>query len=77
MRPSFIEPMLPTLVEDAPEGDDWIHEIKHDGYRSQLVVDAGQVRALTPRGSDWIAKIRAGMAAVVTTICDRQYFLQL
>jgi bifunctional non-homologous end joining protein LigD len=56
MRPAFIEPMLPTLVEEAPEGDGWIHEIKHDGYRSQIVIDAGEVRAFTRRGADWTAK---------------------
>jgi ATP-dependent DNA ligase len=40
MRPVFIEPMLPTLAEEPPKGDDWIHEIKHDGYRSELDVRA-------------------------------------
>lgn len=56
MRPSFIEPMLPTLVDEPPEGDDWIHEIKHDGYRTELVIDAGKVQAFTRRGADWTAK---------------------
>jgi hypothetical protein len=31
-RLEFIEPQLPTLVDQPPEGADWIHEIKHDGY---------------------------------------------
>jgi hypothetical protein len=39
MRLKFVEPLLPTLVEKPPEGDDWIHEIKFDGYRSQIVID--------------------------------------
>lgn len=43
----FVPPMLPTLVESAPESDDWLHEIKHDGYRTQLVIDGGQVPAFT------------------------------
>lgn len=30
---SFIEPMLPTLVDDPPEGGEWTHEVKFDGYR--------------------------------------------
>ena len=34
MRAQFIEPMLPTLAEETPEGEDWIHEVKHGGYRS-------------------------------------------
>lgn len=38
---SFIDFMLPTLVEEPPAGDDWIHEIKHDGYRTELILEAG------------------------------------
>ena len=30
---------MPTLVEKPPEGDAWIHEVKFDGYRSQIVID--------------------------------------
>ena len=30
----FIAPMLPTLVDVAPDGGEWIHEIKYDGYRT-------------------------------------------
>ncbi|RUU08678.1 ATP-dependent DNA ligase, partial [Mesorhizobium sp. M7A.T.Ca.TU.009.01.3.2] len=30
----FIRPMFPTLVEVPPTGDNWIHEIKYDGYRT-------------------------------------------
>jgi len=56
MRIQFIEPMLPTLVDEPPDGDDWIHEIKHDGYRTQLVIEDGGARAYTRRGADWTAK---------------------
>ena len=31
--PSFVSPQLCTLVADPPEGDDWLHEVKFDGYR--------------------------------------------
>ena len=58
MRAQFIEPMLATLVERPPEGDEWIHEIKHDGYRSQLAIENGKVQAFTRRGADWTAKYR-------------------
>ena len=43
----FVEPQLPTLVDYPPEGDDWIHEIKFDGYRSQIVIDQGKIRIFT------------------------------
>jgi DNA ligase D-like protein (predicted ligase) len=57
MRLAFIEPLLPTLVEKPPEGDEWIHEVKFDGYRSQIVIDDG-VRIFTRNGLDWTAKYR-------------------
>ena len=48
----FIDPCLPTKVEDAPTGDDWGHEIKHDGHQIQLYVmcDGG---LHTMSGYDW------------------------
>ncbi len=45
--------MLPSLVDQPPDGDAWLHEIKYDGYRTQLVIDAGRVRAFTRNGYDW------------------------
>jgi bifunctional non-homologous end joining protein LigD len=33
---------LATLTKDAPEGDDWIHEIKFDGYRMLCRIEGGQ-----------------------------------
>ena len=56
MRAQFIEPMLATLVDRPPDGDEWIHEVKHDGYRSQLAIENGKVQAFTRRGADWTAK---------------------
>ena len=49
----FIEPQLLTSVDQPPQGDEWLHEIKHDGYRTLLVVERGQVRAFTRTGLDW------------------------
>jgi DNA ligase D-like protein (predicted ligase) len=49
----FIEPQLPTLVDQPPFGDDWIHEIKHDGYRTLFVIDNGLTRAYTRNGFNW------------------------
>jgi len=45
--------MLPTLVQEPPTGDKWLHEIKHDGYRTQLVLAGGESRAYTRNGFDW------------------------
>ncbi|MBZ9706860.1 DNA ligase D [Mesorhizobium sp. B3-2-1] len=52
-RLSFIEFQSPTLVERAPKGSDWLHEIKYDGYRTQLIVEGHSARAFTRRGHDW------------------------
>jgi hypothetical protein len=42
----FIEPQLASLVDEPPEGKHWIHEIKHDGYRCQLLIEPDRVRML-------------------------------
>jgi bifunctional non-homologous end joining protein LigD len=50
----FIDPCIPTLATKAPSGPDWVHEIKHDGYR-----------LFTRRGHDWTHRypsIAAGAA---------------
>jgi bifunctional non-homologous end joining protein LigD len=61
MRPvplGFIAPALPKLAASPPEGDAWLHEIKHDGYRTMLVIDRGTVRAFTRGGHDWTDRYR-------------------
>ena len=50
---AFIPPLAPTLVESPPAGDNWLHEIKHDGFRTLLLIDRSRARAFTRRGHDW------------------------
>jgi bifunctional non-homologous end joining protein LigD len=52
-RLRFIEPQLPSLVDQPPEGKHWIHEIKHDGYRSQVLLERGRARVFSRDGFDW------------------------
>ena len=52
-RLGFIEPQLLTSVDQPPQGDEWLHEIKHDGYRTLLVVQRRQAHAYTRTGLDW------------------------
>ena len=54
--PGFIPPQLATLVDAAPPGDGWRHEIKYDGYRIEALIGAGAVRLLTRNGNDWTAR---------------------
>ena len=51
--PAFVPPMLPSLVLEPPKGDGWIYEIKHDGYRTLLVIEDGEARAFTRNRLDW------------------------
>ena len=52
-RSGFIEPCLPSSAERPPAGPDWIHEIKHDGYRLMARRDPTGIRLLTRNGHDW------------------------
>jgi DNA ligase D-like protein (predicted ligase) len=67
--PAWIKPQLAKLVEKAPDGPDWLHEMKLDGYRMHARLDAGGAQILTRRGNDWtdkypaIAKSIAGLPA--------------
>jgi bifunctional non-homologous end joining protein LigD len=54
--PENIKPQLATLSDKAPEGDEWLHEIKYDGYRLLARIDDGAVRLITRGGLDWTAK---------------------
>jgi hypothetical protein len=47
--PNFIEPCLPRPADKPPAGRDWIHEIKHDGFRIMARRDAAGVRLLTQK----------------------------
>jgi bifunctional non-homologous end joining protein LigD len=63
-EPPVIEPELPSLVDRAPEGGDWIHEIKYDGYRILTIITHGRVRMLSRRGNDWTANFPALAASL-------------
>jgi bifunctional non-homologous end joining protein LigD len=54
--PGFIQPCLPTRAEKAPSSANWIHEIKHDGFRMMVRRDAAGVRLLTRNGIDWTTR---------------------
>ncbi len=46
-------PQLATLVRSPPAGDEWLHEIKLDGYRIGCRVADGRVRLISRSGKDW------------------------
>ena len=52
-QPDFVTPQLATLVDEAPVTDDWVHEIKYDGYRMLCRVADGECRMFSRNGKDW------------------------
>jgi bifunctional non-homologous end joining protein LigD len=63
-------PQLASVSKDPPEGDDWISEIKFDGYRLLCWLDHGHVRLLTRKGLDWTDRLPAVANAVTTLRAD-------
>lgn len=57
-RPRFIEPMECTRVPKLPEGDDWLYEIKQDGYRAIGIVDGNSAMLYSISGQDYTFEFR-------------------
>ncbi|WP_027055560.1 DNA ligase D [Mesorhizobium erdmanii] len=67
-RLDFIEPQLATLGRDAPSGEDWLHEVKFDGYRMQAQIAGTDVRLLTRTGLDWTEKFGGEIVAELAAL---------
>jgi ATP-dependent DNA ligase len=61
---AFIEPCLPSPADKPPSGSNWIHEIKHDGYRLMARRDPVGIRLITRRGNDWTTRYPLVVEAV-------------
>jgi bifunctional non-homologous end joining protein LigD len=53
--PLFLQPMTAQLVRALPEGDDWLYEVKFDGYRALLIKDDGRVSVRSRHDKDLTA----------------------
>ncbi|HEY1266200.1 MAG TPA: DNA ligase D [Candidatus Binatia bacterium] len=51
--PAFVEPELTTLIDVVPEGEEWLYEIKFDGYRALCRIEDRRARFFTREGNDW------------------------
>ena len=71
--PEWIRPQLTELVDKAPDGPDWLHEIKFDSYRMHARLDRGAVRLLTRTGLEWAHKYPAISAAVASLGAHQAY----
>ena len=60
--PAFLAPELASQIENPPEGEDWLHELKLDGYRIQIHIDEKdgkrRARLFTRKGLDWTHRMR-------------------
>ena len=57
--PEFTPPQLCKIVTRPPSGENWVHEIKLDGYRVQMRIADGMAVMRTRKGLDWTHKFQA------------------
>jgi bifunctional non-homologous end joining protein LigD len=71
--PQWIPPQLTQLVETAPSGSQWLHEIKLDGFRMAGRIERGQARLSTRTGLDWSAKYPSALTALAAVRATTGY----
>jgi bifunctional non-homologous end joining protein LigD len=69
--PAFITPMVARVVDQLPEGDDWIYEVKFDGYRALLIKNGGRVQIRSRNDRDLTATYPSVAAAARRLLADR------
>ena len=52
MKPAFVEPMAAKIVQELPEGDQWLYEVKWDGYRALLMKHGARVQIRSRNNKD-------------------------
>jgi ATP-dependent DNA ligase len=65
---AFIPPQISSSAAEPPSGGDWLHEIKHDGFRTLIHIEGGKARAFTRNGYDW-----SGYNEPVVKACSRLF----
>ena len=60
--PAFVTPMAAQVVKRLPEGDDWIYELKFDGYRALIIKDKQRVELRSRKNKD-LTGMYPGIAA--------------
>ena len=68
--PKFVAPQLATAADVPPGGDDWLHEIKFDGYRIIAAIGGGRARIFTRTGLDWTDRFRPIVQPFADLPCD-------
>jgi bifunctional non-homologous end joining protein LigD len=70
----FIQPCSPIPTYSVPAGEEWLHELKLDGYRLQVVKNGPEVRLYSRGGHDWGRRL-AAIAEAVQAIPARSAIL--
>jgi len=73
--PKTMPVQLATLAEQTPAGEDWLHEIKFDGYRMLCMIQDGKARFVSRNGKDWTSRFddlssAAGQLPVIQAVLD-------
>jgi bifunctional non-homologous end joining protein LigD len=63
MSAMFVHPCIPTVGKTIPKGDGWLHELKFDGYRFQIVKGTRATRLYSRNGYDWTKRLPGFAAA--------------
>src|SRR5467141_2778184 len=71
--PRWVKPQLCALVDEPPQGPEWLHEIKYDGYRMHARLSRGSVQLLTRTGLDWTYKYPSIAAALSVLPANQAY----
>jgi bifunctional non-homologous end joining protein LigD len=69
MSLDFIKPQLASSVDHPLPRAGWIHEIKHDGYRTLLIIERRKARAFTRNGFDWTERYQVITKAAAKLDC--------
>jgi bifunctional non-homologous end joining protein LigD len=54
--PGFVEPMAARIVDRLPEGEEWLYEVKFDGYRALLLKDSDRLEIRSRNNKDLTAR---------------------
>lgn len=75
----YVQPIKPRLFDNAPSSDGCLHDVKFDGYRPQLHMEAGTARAFSSSGANWASKypqiVAAAALRCTSAILDGEVYL--
>lgn len=70
----WMPPVLATLADKAPVGDEWVHELKYDGYRMLCRVKNGAAKLVTRNDKDWTGKLEQIAEAAAALLVKKAWF---